>query len=1099
VHADGTYDITYDDGEKEARIDKAFIRLKGAESQPVPSESVDGFRVGTKVEASYRGQGRYYAGVVSRVRLNGTYDIEYNDGEKEIGVEKSLVRVLNVQVPRVEHDTLVSERATLVSEVDRLTAQLTDANTQVRTLEGTLSNLKRLSQPVPSESTVGRNKPPVHITATIGLGLGVCLSTGSSSRNGVPPNVTDIGILWNDFLSLQGEHEELKVQLERKVANAEARVAVLQTAFVEQPKHQSDNISEDRSDHPMPAQNNAAPALRLAELSAELAAVSKENELYKADSTALSAAQRQIRRLEQAADQSAVESERTRRALEQLLESKDEHLATTKAALDATQADCRQLRSQLESLALTTAVAATGNGRENENSPSPMERQSEVDEQQRMGVPVDSSRALKEISVVDSGPSRRLLQLQMALESSSARESSLAVEVRSLRQSLASLQPQQVTPRQFSVQQQQQLLLLEQQQQQQQQHQLQLRHRHQQQQLQQPKQPQYRPLDELTDKERSAVKIQSASRRYIAETRVQRLQLEKQAAAKGVLAAMPGTRQGSSGWYMMEEEMYYFCIDGSEFVLLAGPLTRAEYDESLVRTQRDMGLPERKGWLVAESMNLPKNIVLNRHGLVAVRLQFDLLVNRLEKADRQAALFEKMGVQPQPQPQLLLGGSSGLYSAAQSPIRQPLDTTSDHPLALDTSVATHNASLSLIDPSKFVEISVLETLEDTLREASQDNTMLRTQVSSLQAQLVTAEDSLFSARTAVQVANMAADAAKLAASAAHAMTQSMNGGHFVVRVPPSPRVSDLENPPQALKHMQGPLAVEFGSDVGSGAQGRMLLSDSQPSVNTPRRLRRIVKLQSLWRGFMGRRVVHNKLLEKESKATGLLRALAPTPQGEDGWYLAPDGMVYYFVLNADDWIMIAGPKNRPDFDTMAAQLKVLHRLQRNPRLITANTAAAATATADAKTGTKQPPSKALGKDFKSQGRGGAQREVLVRSGVALTGLRDQVAPERLDWFQERLFISPATHRLTVSVPLTNLLRGAQQGGTGRGEGEAEDDYEDGYTEASGGSEGEDNNDNDDDDDDYTGASATSEEEGAQEARFYTRTGSNSRGGKEEIH
>ena len=123
----------------------------------------------------------------------------------------------------------------------------------------------------------------------------------------------------------------------------------------------------------------------------------------------------------------------------------------------------------------------------------------------------------------------------------------------------------------------------------------------------------------------------------------------------------------------------------------------------------------------------------------------------------------------------------------------------------------------------------------------------------------------------------------------------------------------------------------------------------------------------------------------------------------------------------------------------------------------------------------------------------------MRSGVALTGLRDQVAPERLDWFQERLFISPATHRLTVSVPLTNLLRGAQQGGTGRGEGEAEDDYEDGYTEASGGSEGEDNNDNDDDDDDYTGASATSEEEGAQEARFYTRTGSNSRGGKEEIH
>ena len=50
--------------------------------------------VDMKVEARYRGKSKYYPGVISRVRLNGTVDINYDDGEKELGVKPDFVRVL---------------------------------------------------------------------------------------------------------------------------------------------------------------------------------------------------------------------------------------------------------------------------------------------------------------------------------------------------------------------------------------------------------------------------------------------------------------------------------------------------------------------------------------------------------------------------------------------------------------------------------------------------------------------------------------------------------------------------------------------------------------------------------------------------------------------------------------------------------------------------------------------------------------------------------------------------------------------------------------------------------------------------------------------
>merc|ERR550514_2098560 len=80
---DGSYDIDYDDGEREMRVPEDLIKpLRGKLGE------------GDKVEARYKGKSRYYPGRISRDRRDGTYDIDYDDGEKEIRVSEDLIRSL---------------------------------------------------------------------------------------------------------------------------------------------------------------------------------------------------------------------------------------------------------------------------------------------------------------------------------------------------------------------------------------------------------------------------------------------------------------------------------------------------------------------------------------------------------------------------------------------------------------------------------------------------------------------------------------------------------------------------------------------------------------------------------------------------------------------------------------------------------------------------------------------------------------------------------------------------------------------------------------------------------------------------------------------
>ena len=74
------FDIAYDDGEAETRVEERLIRSLdggGRSRSPSPRGGRRGrLREGAKIEARYRGRSRYYPGRIARDRGDGTFDVD---------------------------------------------------------------------------------------------------------------------------------------------------------------------------------------------------------------------------------------------------------------------------------------------------------------------------------------------------------------------------------------------------------------------------------------------------------------------------------------------------------------------------------------------------------------------------------------------------------------------------------------------------------------------------------------------------------------------------------------------------------------------------------------------------------------------------------------------------------------------------------------------------------------------------------------------------------------------------------------------------------------------------------------------------------------
>ncbi|KAG7388440.1 hypothetical protein PHYPSEUDO_012501 [Phytophthora pseudosyringae] len=90
VHSDGTYDVTFEDGDSERRVPRSRINSR-ADGDSSAKKKKSGFAVGDAVKAKYKKGTKYFPGKIARVRSDGTYDIEYEDGDSETRVDASLI------------------------------------------------------------------------------------------------------------------------------------------------------------------------------------------------------------------------------------------------------------------------------------------------------------------------------------------------------------------------------------------------------------------------------------------------------------------------------------------------------------------------------------------------------------------------------------------------------------------------------------------------------------------------------------------------------------------------------------------------------------------------------------------------------------------------------------------------------------------------------------------------------------------------------------------------------------------------------------------------------------------------------------------------
>ena len=124
----------------------------------------------------------------------------------------------------------------------------------------------------------------------------------------------------------------------------------------------------------------------------------------------------------------------------------------------------------------------------------------------------------------------------------------------------------------------------------------------------------------------------------------------------------------------------------------------------------------------------------------------------------------------------------------------------------------------------------------------------------------------------------------------------------------------LKSRDSTISELQKKVADLKGSNSELEAQMSKMKED-------PGLTEKIQKIQAITRGFNARSRVKQAKMHRDAKTSGVLVATKHTKQGESGWYCAPDGSLYYFVLDGDEWILTCGPISRELFDETVRKLK----------------------------------------------------------------------------------------------------------------------------------------------------------------------------------
>ena len=105
ANSDGTYDIKFEDGERKSGVKKSQMKSKsiGRGGRDRTDSEDETLSEGTAVKARFMGGKKWFPGTISKVRSNGTFDIEYNDGSDESKVPRDMIQ-LHVVSPKRRKD-----------------------------------------------------------------------------------------------------------------------------------------------------------------------------------------------------------------------------------------------------------------------------------------------------------------------------------------------------------------------------------------------------------------------------------------------------------------------------------------------------------------------------------------------------------------------------------------------------------------------------------------------------------------------------------------------------------------------------------------------------------------------------------------------------------------------------------------------------------------------------------------------------------------------------------------------------------------------------------------------------------------------------------
>merc|ERR1712100_590867 len=95
---DGTYDVKFDDGDRDRAVPEGFIKPVGSggksASRTASRTSEDRLSEGDKGEARCKGSKKHYPGKIFMDNRDGTYDVKFDDGYRDREVPKSSIKKL---------------------------------------------------------------------------------------------------------------------------------------------------------------------------------------------------------------------------------------------------------------------------------------------------------------------------------------------------------------------------------------------------------------------------------------------------------------------------------------------------------------------------------------------------------------------------------------------------------------------------------------------------------------------------------------------------------------------------------------------------------------------------------------------------------------------------------------------------------------------------------------------------------------------------------------------------------------------------------------------------------------------------------------------